>query len=501
MNNPKDEQAKAVDKNETDKEVKDNSAAQEAEDTAKTGQESKPDSAEIVKKESKKTKDREKEKGEVEKDSKKAKKEKVKEEKDKDKENELFVKFSVEVTKEEIDKDFEEAAAKYAGDVKLSGFRKGKVPIDVVKSRFKEAIMDEVINKAIEKAVFARIDKDKLKIAASPMVEKVDHKEGENLKADVKAEIFPEFTLPDLEKIEIELPTKEWKLDEFNEQKQIDAFLEANKRRVQVTGREIKDQDQVKIKYQSKLLETKRMTPKKETEYTVNKEGEFEILDLYQDIIGKKLTDKITVKRKYPGDFKKKIWAGKEIEHYIEILDIFESVKPDLNSELLQQMGFKDEESFKKQIKEDYGQYEKNQKDSKISQLIADKLNETIEFPVPQSLVDQEAAQMISRYAKGPIDWHDEKTREMLAPFKPQAEKSIKFSLIVDSIKEQFKLEVGSEDLEKEYKKMAEKNNFPVKEVRKYYLNSKKDLQNLKESLLNVKVMGFLKEKVKIKEV
>lgn len=498
MTNPKDEQAKAVDEKETNEGLEDSPGTKNSENS---GKESKPDSTDIVKEESKETKDREDEKEKAAGDSKQAKEEKTGEETARDKENDLIVIFSVEVAKEEIDKDFEEAAAKYAGEVKMPGFRKGKVPIDVVKSRFKEAIMNEVIDKAIEKAVFARIDKDKLKIAASPMVEKVDHKEGENLKADVKVEIFPEVTLPDLEKVEIELPAKEWKLDEYDEQKQIDAFLEANRRRTPVTGREIKDEDHVKIKYQSKLLDTKRMTPKKEAEYTVKKEGEFELLDLYPDIIGKKLDDNITIKRKYPADFKKKIWAGKEIEHHIDILAIFELVKPDLTQELLQGMGFKDEESFKKQLKEDYDQYEKNQKDNKISQLIADKLNETIEFPVPHSLVEQEAARIVSQYAPEPIDWHNEKAREMLAPFKPQAEKSIRFSLIVDSIKETFKLEVGSEDLEKEYKKIAEKNNFPVKEVRKYYLNSKKDLRSLKETLLNVKVMDFLKEKVKIKEV
>jgi trigger factor len=480
MDNPKEEKTKV------------NAAAKkEAENCAKTGSESKQDSAEKTNDDSKKTKQSEDNKNEGK-----------EQDKEKEKENELFVEFSIEVTKEEIEKDFEEAAAKYSGEVKLAGFRKGKVPIEVVKSRFKEVIIDEVINKAIEKAVFERIDKDKLKIATSPMVEKVDHKEGENLKADIKVEIFPEITLPDLEKIKIEVPAKEWKLDEYDEQKQIDAFLESNRRKVQVTTREIKDEDHVKIKYQSKLLDTKRMTPKKESDYIVNKKGEFEILDLYPDIIGKKLEDKIIVKRKYPADFKKKIWAGKEIEHHIDILSISELVKPTLTDELLQTVGIKDEESFKKQLKEDYERYEQNQKDNKISQLIVEKLNETVEFPVPQSLVEQEAARMISQYAPKPIDFqNDKKAREMLAPFKPQAEKSIKFSLIVETIKENFKIEVASEDLEKEYKMIAEKNNFPVKEVRKYYLNSKKDSQSLKESLLNVKIMEFLKEKVTIKEV
>lgn len=421
---------------------------------------------------------------------------------DKGKESELLVKFSIEVTNEEIEKSFEQTAANYARDVKIPGFRKGKVPIEVVKSRYKDALNDEVINKAIEKAVFDRIDKEKMKIAASPVVEKIDHKEGENLKADITVEVFPEVNLPDLEKIEIEVPAKDLKLEEYDEEKQIDAFLEANRRRVPVSGRAIKEKDYVKIKYQSKLLDTKRMTPKKEAEYPVNKEGEFEILDLYKELIGKKLKDKLTVKNKYPENYKKKIWAGKEIEHYIEIEAIFELVKPELDNELLQSMGFKDVASFKTQLKADYDQYEKNHRENKISQLIADKINEVIEFPVPPTLIDQEAARMLNYRSGGQLNFKDEKqAREFLAPFKVQAEKSIKFSLIVTAVKDEFKIEVASDDLEQEYKRIADKNNIPLKEVRKYYLNSKKDLQALKESLHKVKVMEFLKEKVKIKEV
>jgi trigger factor len=458
----------------------------------------KPDSAAEVKNRKKTADDSQKTEPDKN-EKKKTGKEKEKKE-EQDSKNDLIVKFSIEVPKEEIDKKFEETAVKYAGEAKLAGFRKGKIPIEVVKSRFKEAITDEVVNKAIEEAVYKRIDKDKLKIAAVPGVEKIDHKEGENLKADIEVEIFPEITLPDLEKIEIQVPALV--LEEYNEKKQVDAFLEENRRRSPVTKRDIKEKDQVSLKYQSKLLDTKRMTPKKEVDYTVSKEGEFEIPELYKDLVGKKLNDRITVKRKYPEDYKKKIWAGKELEHYIEIEGIFELVKPTIDKDFLQKIGFSDEEAFKKQLKSNYEQYEKNQRENKISQLIVDKLIEVCEFPVPQSLVEQEVAQFVSQYAQTPINLKDnEEARKILAPLKPQAEKSIKFSLIVDSVKEEFKIEVTSDELETEYKKIAEKNSIPVKDIRKYYLNSKKDLQSLKESILKEKVMDFLKEKIKIKEV
>jgi FKBP-type peptidyl-prolyl cis-trans isomerase (trigger factor) len=79
-------------------------------------------------------------------------------------------------------------------------------------------------------------------------------------------------------------------------------------------------------------------------------------------------------------------------------------------------------------------------------------------------------------------------------------EKSVRFSLILDFIQREFKIEISSDELEKEYELIAENNKFPLAEVRKFYMNSE-EKDKLKDALLRVKLMNFLKEKIKIKEV
>ncbi len=437
-------------------------------------------------------------KEEIEEEIKEGKENEKKEEKE---EGELIVRFSIEVSKEEIEKNFEETAAKYSSEIKLPGFRTGKVPVEVVKNRFKEAIIEEVKEKVIAQAVDDRIKKDKMQPASSPVIEKLDHKEGENLRADIKVEVYPEIPLPDFETIEITTPAKDIRLAEYDEQKNIDAFLEANRRTTPVTGREIRENDAVKLKYQSKLLDTKRMTPRKETIYLVKQETLAEISDLYPELIGKKQADQVTVRRKYPPDYHKKIWAGKDVEHYVEIVDIYELVKPNLDNEFLQSQGFADENSFREHLKEDYLQYEKNYRENKIDQLISDRIVEVIHFPVPRALIEEEAASMALQAGREINIDSEQELREIMSPFMAKAEKKIRVSLIVNAVRENFKLEISADELEQEYGKIAGKNRLPIKEVRKYYLNSKQDLQRLKEYLLIVKTMGLLKEKIKIKEV
>lgn len=463
-----------------------------SETKTKTTKKSKPGAEKTVKKETKKT---EAKKEEV----KPVSKEKKEEKKDKD----LLVKFTITVPHTKVDEEFNEALLKYANEIKLPGFRQGKVPIEVIKSRYKEVIQDEVVGKVVEKAVFEKIETDKMKIISQPTVKNIDYKEGKDITADIEVEVFPTIELPYLETIEVKIPAAELKVEDYDEKKQIDLVLEAHKRQSPVR-RPIKEGDYVMMKTQAKILQTKRMTPRKSIHYLVNENEKepFEILDAAKEIIGKSIGDNLTFRRSYPEDYHKKPWAGKEIEHYITIESIFEWVKPELNKDFFKSIGIDDEESFKKKLKEEYDRLNTQQIEDKKIKHIIDKLCETIVFPLPQGMVEHETARMAEqRQQRYPMDFKDEKQiKKHMESLKPEAEKSARFSFIIEAIKEKFNLEVNSDDLEKQYKSIAEQNNLPLKEVRKFYMN-KENAQNLKDSLLREKVMDLIKGKVTIKEV
>jgi trigger factor len=416
-------------------------------------------------------------------------------------ETDTVVNFSVTVSAEDIEKEFDEALDQYASEIKLPGFRKGKVPVEVIKGRYKDAIREEVIGKAVEKAVAEKIEADKLKIFSRPEVLKIDHEEGKTLTAEVRVSVFPTVEVPYLETIEVKIPADQLKVEDYEEQKHIDMFLEAHKRRVPVK-REIKPGDFIMIKYQSKILQTKRMTPRKDAHFSVNEDESFEISDFYREIVGKAIDEQLIFKRTYPEDFPKKSWAGKEIEHYVTVINIFEWVKPELTPEFLKSIGFEDEENFKKKLKEEFEQVNRqHQEDTKLKHII-DTLCETIPFPVPAELVNNEVSRMAMRnQQRHPIDFKDkDQVKAYMDSLKADAEKSVRFSFIVDAIKEKFNLDVTADELEAQYKIMAENSHVPVKEVRKYYMN-KENARDLKENLLQEKVLKLVKEKVQIKEV
>jgi trigger factor len=382
----------------------------------------------------------------------------------------------------------------------MPGFRQGKVPVDVVKKVYKQALEEEVVQQAVSKLAFARIEKDKIAIASEPYVEKMDHPEGQGTVADIAVEIFPEIQLPDLETLQVKIPSTTLKGEPFNETKQIELILEANKRSLPVKNRSIQDNDLVLLLVQSADLASKRKWPRQETYFMMNKENKAEISGLYDELLGKNAAEKFTIQRSYSAEAAKKAWAGKKIEHQVDIKSIFELKKPELDENFLKSLGLKSAEDFKIKLKEEYEHRQEHQKDEQIMEKIYEQLLASSSFPIPRSMVEQEAARQLTQN-KRPLNFkNDEEKNKLKELLLSQAEKTVRLSLILEQVRKQYQINVSNEDIEKEYASLAKHNSLPEKEIKKYYTEQKK-LDELKDHLLNVKLNEFIREKIKIKEV
>ncbi|MEN8154927.1 MAG: trigger factor [Acidobacteriota bacterium] len=412
----------------------------------------------------------------------------------------LSKEFNIVIKRKEIDDSFDLAAEKYSSEMKLDGFRKGRIPVEVVKSKYREIIIDEVINKLIEEYTFKKIKEEKIPIISSPVVKEFEFKDGEDLKALVSVDLFPEVKIPELEKIQVNIKKELLKTEDFDEAHQIKMILENNKRKEIVKDRAAKPGDFVEFKVQSQFADTKRMMPKKDSFFEMKEEPHEEIGDLYNDIIGKTTGTSLEIERKYSADNKKKNWAGKKIKHFIEIKSISEYVTPELNDEFLKSIGFSDEKSFKLKLSEEYSSQLAKQKDQVVTTEIREKMLELCDFNVPDSVVEQEVERSQAQYAQILMTLPEEKRSEYLKTVRENAEKSIKFSFIVEEIKKVNEIKVENEELEKEFKSIAEANSIDIKEVRKYYMNNEQK-ESLRDSIGRNRAIDLLKEKIKIKEV
>ncbi len=414
--------------------------------------------------------------------------------------NLLLQHFQISMAMEDFNREIDALAVQYSQKMKMPGFRQGKVPVDVVKKVHKQALQEEVIQQAVSKLAFERIEKDKINIASEPVVEKIEHPDGQGFVADIAVEVLPDIQLPAIEKLQVKIPRSTLKSEPFDEAKQIGLILEANKRSQPVKDRPIQDDDLVLLLAQSIDLASNRKWPRQELYFMMKKENKAEISDLYEELLGKKTGDKFSIQRTYPVEAAKKAWNGKKIEHQLDIKSIFELKKPELDENFLKSLGLKNVEDFKSKLKEEYEHRQAHQKDEQILDKIYEQLLASSSFPVPRSLVEQEAARQLTQN-KRPLNFKNEEEKAKLKELLlSQAEQAVRLSLILEQIRKQYHLDVSNEDIEKEFARLAKHHSLPEKEIKKYYEENKK-LDELKDHLLNVKINEFIKTKIKIKEV
>ena len=129
----------------------------------------------------------------------------------------LLREYQILITAAEIDAEVGKKLAEIAATVKIPGFRPGKVPLSVVKSRFGDQVRGDAIKVALDEGAKQAIEGNDLRLASQPQVDIKAYDEGNDLKASLSCEVMPQISMPDLGNLSIERPTIESNPQEVEE--------------------------------------------------------------------------------------------------------------------------------------------------------------------------------------------------------------------------------------------------------------------------------------------
>ena len=412
----------------------------------------------------------------------------------------LIRRFRVALAADEMAREIDRLAAETSRTVKMPGFRQGKVPVDVVRKVHLQALREEVIHKAVGRLAYAHIERERLAIAGEPALEKLDDPGDGGFQADIAVEVFPEFELPDLPGLRVEVQAAALKGEAYDEAQQVDRVLEAHKRSQPAPERAAAAGDLVLLAIQSADAASRRKWPRQQTYFLMDAAAPAEIPGLYDALLGKKAGEAFALRAAYPDDAAKKAWAGKEIEHQVEVKTVFEMKKPALDEEFLKTLGMKSVEEFQGRLRQEYERHQQQRRNETLLSAVFDKLLEACRFPVPRALQEQELAQRLSQ-ARQPLRFASEEEKNRFRDtLLEQAEKSVRLSLILEKVRQQQRLEVGDADLENEYARLAREHGAGEAEIRRYYGDEKRAAE-LKHQVLQARINGWLLENVKVSEV
>ncbi|WP_295803523.1 trigger factor [uncultured Microbulbifer sp.] len=412
-------------------------------------------------------------------------------------ERRLTVNLPAEIVEKEVDKRLQQAAK----TVRINGFRKGKVPMKVVRQRFGAGVRQEVLGEVMSRSFYDAVQKEQVKPAGQPSIEAKNVAPGENLEYVATFEVYPEVELADLAEVAIERPVAE------------------------VTDADVDNMIDVLRKQQSGWKETKRKAQKGDRvtiDFVGRKDGEeFEggsaegqnlvlgsgnMIPGFEDgIIGMKPGEEKDVEVTFPEDYQAENLRGADAVFTIKVTASEKPELPELNDEFFAAYGVEEggEDKFREEVRGNMVRELKNAALNKVKTQVMDQLFEKHEVEIPAALVAGEVqtlrGQMVQQFG-GQINPEDAAKMLPDTMFEEQAKRRVVLGLVVGEIVKENKLNVDADRVKAKVEELASTYQQP-EEVVEYYFNNRELLSGVESVVLEDQVVDFVLDKATVTEV
>ncbi|TKB25843.1 trigger factor [Desulfopila sp. IMCC35006] len=409
----------------------------------------------------------------------------------------LTRKITVTLPEDSVQPKLNQAYDKLKKEVKMKGFRRGKVPLSVIIKYYKGQVEAETGEKLVQDNYFDAIEKNGVDPIVHPDIKEVKFNDDGSFTFVAEVDVRPQFELAgykglEVEKEEILVTDEEIQLELAEMQKNL-AVLRS------VTDRAIQKGDVVIVDFQGYHDGTPMPQVKNENYSVEVGEGNMGV-EFEEKLIGMNREEVGTQEVDFPETHPNPILKGKKVEFRITVKDIKERVLAELNDEFAKDAGeeFKTLDDLKASIRERLTKQRQERAEGALTDKIMQKLLDAHEFEVPKRLVAFEIEQMIKQTEQqfeqsGMTLEAAGLSREKLAEQNAvMAEKRVRGDFLLKKISEIEEIKVEEEDMERGLKRIGDMYNMSVAKVKEYFKN-RDDLLPLMNELLNEKILAFLR--------
>lgn len=409
----------------------------------------------------------------------------------------LTRKITVTLPADSVQAKLNEAYDQLKKEVKLKGFRRGKVPRTIILKQFKGQVEGETGEKLVQDNYFTAIEKEGVDPIVHPDVKSVKYDDDGSFTFVVEVDVRPQFTLGqykglEVEKVSVQVTDEEVQLELLEKQKNMAALRS-------VTDRPAQKGDVVIVDFQG-FHEGQEMPQVKNENFSIDiGSGEMDV-DFEAMLVGKNKDDEGSHEIVFPEGHPNPILKGKKIEFRIKVKDIKERVLAALDDEFAKDAGeeFNTLEDLKASIRERLTKLRQDRAEGTTTDRIMQKLLENHDFEVPNRLVAFEIEQMIKQTQEqleknGMSLEAAGLSREKLAEQNADmAKKRVRGDFLLKKIAEVEEIKLVEEDMERGFKRIGDMYNMPVGKVKEYFQN-RDDLLPFINEMLNEKILAFLR--------
>ena len=399
-----------------------------------------------------------------------------------------MAKLTITVSAEEVEKALQAAYLKQRSKISLPGFRKGKVPRQMIEKMYgPEVFYDEAANHMISEAYGKAYDECELEIASQPTIDVVQLEKGKDFIFTAEVAVKPEVKLGEYKGLKVDKVSTRVMQKEVDEE--IEKERERNARTVEVTDRAVQDKDIVTLDFEGFVDGVAFEGGKGENYPLTIGSGAF-IPGFEEQLIGAEIDKETEVKVTFPEEYQAKELAGKEAVFKCTVHEIKAKELPELDDEFASEVSEEAEtlEDYKAEVKAKIKERKENEgKEKKENQAVEQAVaNAEIDLPAP--MVDLQAKQMADDFARRimqqgmSVEQYFQFTglneEKMMEELKPQAEKRIRTRQVLEAIVAAENIEVSDERLDEELQKMADSYQMEVEKLKEFMgENEKKQMK------------------------
>ena len=399
-----------------------------------------------------------------------------------------MAKLTIEVPAEEVEKALQAAYLKERGKISLPGFRKGKVPRQMIEKMYgPEVFYDEAANRMISEAYAKAYDECELELVSQPKIEITQLEKGKEFIFTAEVAVKPEVKLGEYKGLKVDKVSTRVTQKEVDEE--IDKERERNARTIDVTDRAVQDKDQITLDFEG-FVDGVAFEGGKASDYPLTIGSGAFIPGFEDQLIGANIDEEKEINVTFPEEYQAKELAGKAAVFKCTVHSIKAKELPELDDEFASDVSEKSEtvDAYKAEVKAKIKERKENEGKQKREDQSVEQAVANAEMDIPEAMISFQSRQMVDDFARRimqqgmTMEQYFQFTglseEKMMEEFKPEAEKRIRTRLTLEAIVAAENIEVSEERLDEELQKMADSYKMEVDKLKEYMgENEKKQMK------------------------
>ena len=398
--------------------------------------------------------------------------------------------IEVELSVEEVNVAFEEKLTKYKKELKLPGFRPGKVPSTLIKQRFGGSIRAEAVDELVQKSFREACDQNKINPIAQAKIKDVKAEENEPVSFVIETEVDPDIEVKGYDKLKVKVAPKKIKDGDVD-----DAIKGLQERFAEFkdVDHAAKKGDYLRFEYLKVTIDGVERPEVKNPTYPIEIGGENKLKDFDKGLIGHSAGETVDIEVKFPKDYSETDVAGKTGQFQIKITAVQEKILPAVNEEFMKKMGnYSDEATFRANVKENLEKEEEKRSKNEAYDEVIGKIIKDNDFDVPPARIEQFIDYMYNEATKYNRPGMPMPAREEIAgQYTVAAIQSIKRQRILDYIARKENIKPAQEDVDKEIQRLSEMYNQPF-ETLKQAFRKNGTVNRIRDDIREQKTLDYL---------